>query len=258
MDFTRTKYRQLVLALQKSGIPFTLRHDVDKRPYHSLALAQIEAELGVQAVYYFRCVPCSNDPDVIRQIVALGHEIGYHYEDMSLCQGDPAAAIQHFEQWLTYFRQFYPVHRICMHGAPTSQFDGKDLWKHYDYHDFGVDYEPYFDEDFNKTFYLTDTGRRWDGYRVSVRDKVPQQDTWTRQGLTFHTTDQIIAFLLAQRSTRPSGRSTSASVQLAQRSILITTHPQRWCSSPLQWTQELLTQSFKNIIKYLLICLRKS
>jgi len=245
MDYTRTKYRQLLEALIASNLTFSLRHDVDKRPYHSLALAQIEADLGIHAVYYFRCVPCSNDPEVIRQIVALGHEIGYHYEDLSLCHGDPAAAIEHFQHWLTYFRQFYPVHRICMHGAPTSQYDGRDLWKHYDYHAFGIDYEPYFDEDFNKTLYLTDTGRRWDGFKVSVRDKVPQQDLWTRQGLTFHTTDQIIRWL-------------SCNLSPVTCHLLITTHPQRWSESKIEWCQELLTQSLKNIIKRFIICIKKS
>jgi len=244
MDFTRKKYKQLVEALLKSGVPFTLRHDVDKRPSHSLALAQIEAELGVKTVYYFRCVPCSNDPEIIRQIVALGHEIGYHYEDMSLCHGNPEKAIEHFQHWLNYFREFYPVHRICMHGAPTSQYDGKDLWKYYDYHSYGIDYEPYFDEDYTKTFYLTDTGRRWDGYKVSVRDKVPEQEEWNRQGLSFHTTDQIIHWLTCHLSP-------------ITYHLLITTHPQRWCDSKAEWLQEFIAQSVKNIIKHILIWVRK-
>jgi len=247
MDFTRTKYRQLLEALIKSGVSFTLRHDVDLRPAHSLALAQIEASLGIHAIYYFRCLPCSNDPEIIRQIVHLGHEIGYHYEDMSLCHGDPKAAIAHFEHWLTYFRQFYPVHRICMHGAPTSQYDGKDLWKYYDYRTYGIDYEPYFDEDYNHTFYLTDTGRCWDGYRVSVRDKVPQQEQWNQQGLTFHTTDQIIRWL----TDSPIPQFPDSPTHL-----LITTHPQRWCDSKIEWLQELLTQSVKNILKRILIWVR--
>ena len=38
--------------------------------------------------------------------------------------------------------------------------------------DYGIIAEPYFDLDFDEVFYLTDTGRRWDGDDVSVRDKV--------------------------------------------------------------------------------------
>ncbi|MCQ2310366.1 MAG: hypothetical protein MJZ64_01270 [Paludibacteraceae bacterium] len=249
MDFTRSKYRELVMSLWLSGIPFTLRHDVDKRPKHSLALAQIEAELGVHAIYYFRCVDESNNPDIIRQIVALGHEIGYHYEDMSLCNGNPELAIAHFEQWLAYFRTFYPVHRICMHGAPTSQYDGKDLWKYYDYHHYGIDYEPYFDEDYNHTFYLTDTGRCWDGYKVSVRDKVPQQEIWNKEGLTFHSTDEIIKWLT---NGNPQGN-----INISITHLLITTHPQRWTDNSVEWWQEKIVQSIKNIIKRILIWVRK-
>lgn len=247
-DFTRQTYRALLQALKQSGIDYVLRHDVDKRPRHSLAFAQIEREEGVQAVYYFRCVPESNDPAVIEQIAALGHEIGYHYEDMSLCHGDTQAAIRHFEQWLTYFRKFYPVHRICMHGAPTSQYDGRDLWKTYDYHAYGVDYEPYFDEDFQTTFYLTDTGRRWDGFRTSVRDKVPQQKIWCRQGLVFHTTYDIIAWL-------QSGQWQSGAAPVQR--IMLTTHPQRWTDNMGEWLQEKFIQTVKNAIKMVLICVRK-
>jgi hypothetical protein len=45
---------------------------------------------------------------------------------------------------------------------------------------------------FRKVFYLTDTGLRWDGWKVSVRDKVPQQERWVKQGLVFHSTQDII------------------------------------------------------------------
>jgi len=59
-----------------------------------------------------------------------------------------------------------------MHGSPLSKWDNRDLWKRYNYRDFGIIGEPYFDVNFDKVLYLTDTGRRWDGEGVSVRDKV--------------------------------------------------------------------------------------
>ena len=214
-----------------------LRHDVDLKAANSLATAQIEHELGISASYYFRVVPQSNQPDIIRAIATLGHEIGYHYEDMAIMQGDTTKAYAHFQQQLTYFRQFYPVRTICMHGAPTSQWDGKELWKHYDYHDLGIIGEPYFDIDFSQMFYLTDTGRCWDGYKVSVRDKIPvYQDQWNAQGLVYHTTHDIIH--AAEQGSLPPR-------------IMITTHPQRWTDRPLAWLKELLLQNAKNIIKRL-------
>lgn len=262
-DFTLYQYRHLLESLLQQGYQFLtfeqyceqkssphsplasspkyilLRHDVDLKAANSLATAQIEHELGISASYYFRVVPQSNQPDIIRAIAALGHEIGYHYEDMTLMQGDTLKAYAHFQQQLTYFRQFYPVRTICMHGAPTSQWDGKELWKHYDYRDLGIIGEPYFDIDFSQMFYLTDTGRCWDGYKVSVRDKIPvYQDQWNAQGLVYHATNDIIH--AAEQGSLPPR-------------IMITTHPQRWTDRPLAWLKELLVQNAKNIIKRLFL-----
>lgn len=256
MDFTLRIYRHLLRVLLSKDYRFLsfeqycsfspeergaryiiLRHDVDLRAANSLRTAQIEAELGIQASYYFRVVPQSNQPDIIRAIAALGHEIGYHYEDMAIAQGNVQQAYVHFQQQLAYFRQYYPVRTICMHGAPTSQWDGRELWEHYDYKALSVIGEPYFDVDFSQVFYLTDTGRRWDGYKVSVRDKIPQyQDLWTAQGLVYrHTHDLLRA---AHNDTLPPR-------------IMITTHPQRWTNHLLYWCVELCMQTAKNTIKRL-------
>ena len=81
-------------------------------------------------------------------------------------------AIDDFRLNLRKLRKLYPVKTICMHGSPLSKWDNRDLWKKYDYRDYGIIAEPSFDVDFEEVFYLTDTGRRWDGDSVSVRDKV--------------------------------------------------------------------------------------
>ncbi len=253
MDFTLQIYKRLLEALQSSGYQFqtfeaflqnpaegkiiVLRHDVDLKAENSLATAIIENSLGIHATYFFRVVPQSDKPHIIKQIASLGHEIGYHYEDMAICGGDTEKAIEHFKDKLQYFRQFYPVKTICMHGAPRSRFDGKDLWKKYDYRDYGIIGEPYFDVDFNHVFYLTDTGRCWDGSKFSVRDKV--LTTFTQ---SYHSTNQIIA--AAQDASLPTR-------------IMITTHPQRWTDSKPQWFKELLLQNIKNIAKRILLFVRK-
>jgi hypothetical protein len=258
IDFTLRKYRELLVLLQKKRYKFItfeqyceqkhtsntskwiiLRHDVDLRAQNSLAVAQIENELGICASYYFRIVPESNCPEVIRAIADLGHEIGYHYEDMAIVHGDAEKAYTHFQEQLAYFRTYYPVRTICMHGAPTSKWDGKDLWKKYDYRAMGVIGEPYFDVDFSQVFYLTDTGRCWDGYKVSVRDKIPQyQDEWIKKELVYHKTGDIIR--AAENDTLPP-------------CIMITTHPQRWTDERVEWVKEMFTQTIKNVIKRLII-----
>lgn len=263
MDFTLQKYRELLLSLRKNGYQFItfeqyctsrplqgelegayiiLRHDVDLRAKNSLATAQVEQALGIAASYYFRVVPESNKPEIIRAIAALGHEIGYHYEDMTIAHGQLEKAYTHFKNQLQYFRQFYPVRTICMHGAPTSQWDGKELWNKYDYCTLGIIGEPYFDIDFSGIFYLTDTGRCWDGYKVSVRDKIPvYQDQWNMQGLVYHVTDDIIK--AAEQGSLPPR-------------IMITTHPQRWTDNYGLWVKEIIIQNLKNIIKRLIIIIK--
>lgn len=256
-DFSLDIYRTLLEALQAKGYELIsyrdyvtkrsrdhekyviLRHDVDAKPWNSLKTAQIEHALGAKATYYFRVGAESNVPEVIKSIAQLGHEIGYHYEDMSLCGGKIDEAWSHFQTWLDYFRQYYAVETICMHGAPTSKWDGKDLWKKYDYKTVGVIGEPYMDTDFSDVFYLTDTGRCWDGYKVSVRDKIPaHQDEWTKAGLTWHTTPQLLQVIEAD---------------LLPNHVMMTTHPQRWTNNRAAWLKELVLQTMKNWIKKLWI-----
>jgi hypothetical protein len=55
-----------------------MRHDVDRKPENSLKMARLESELGIKATYYFRTIPQTLKPDIIRQIADIGHEIGYH------------------------------------------------------------------------------------------------------------------------------------------------------------------------------------
>ena len=187
MDFTVKKYQQLLQAIKASGYAvqpmvsfmekpadrvIVLRHDVDERPENTLPLAKAEHRMGIQSTYYFRIVRISNNPDVIKEIAGLGHEIGYHYEDYSSCKGDIKTAIKRFQENLTYFRQFYPVKTVCMHGSSMSGFDNKDLWKHYAFSDFGLVGEPYLTIDYSDVLYLTDTARTWNGEKYSIRDSV--------------------------------------------------------------------------------------
>jgi len=263
MDFTTKKYKILLLALQSEGYYFqtfrefltsplqktiVLRHDVDLLPYNSLEVAQIEKDLGIKSSYYFRIVPESWNLDVMGQIPKLGHEIGYHYEDVDSAitnyelritnQKDKEKLIDIaygcFCRNLAVFRKNFDVKTICMHGSPKSKYDNKIIWNKYNYKELGIIGEPYLDIDFDKVFYLTDTGRCWDGWRFSVRDKVDQQETWNKQGVTFHSTDDIIKAVHNDKLPNQ---------------IMITTHPQRWTDKPIPWTKELLWQNTKNIRK---------
>lgn len=289
MDFTLTKYKELLTQLQKAGFLFqpfqdfvskqemgkiiSLRHDVDLLPENSLQTAIIEHELGIAGTYYFRSVPESWDKEIILELHKLGHEVGYHYETMDEAYKNlktkeqyihtPALNTLHepnlqpatcnlshidlayslFCQHLEEFRKLVSVSTVCMHGSPKSKYDNKDIWKKYDYKKLDIIGEPYFDIDFSNTFYLTDTGRRWDGYKVSVRDKIPiHQDKWIKEGLVFHSTDDIIK---AAKEDKLPNR------------IMITVHPQRWHNKPLPWAKELILQNLKNIVKRVIVARKK-
>jgi len=262
MDFSQSKYNQLLQALLKNGYSFflfkdfikmditkkvVLRHDVDLLPQNSLRFAEIQNQLGIIGSYYFRAVPESWNDKIIMQIADLGHEVGYHYENMDTCKGDVDKAWDDFRYNLDKLRTLVDVTTICMHGSPRSKFDNKELWKKYDYKSLDLIGEPYYDVDFNKVFYLTDTGRRWDGWKTSVRDKVPQQEEWIKQGLIFHSTQDIIS-AIEQQTTNNKQQIINLPNQ-----IMFTMHPQRWHDKPLPWLKELIMQNAKNQIKKILI-----
>lgn len=259
MDFTRKKYSKLLLRLSASGYEFVtyedycagrlpqrfviLRHDVDLRPHNSLDIAKDEYTIGAKAVYYFRAVPESWDETIIKTIHQLGHEVGYHYESLTTCNGDVQKAYDDFKKNLERLRQIVPVSTICMHGSPRSPYDSKDIWKQFDYKRLEIIGEPYLSTDFSKMLYLTDTGRRWDGYKVSVRDKIEGfQEEWNTKGWVFHSTDELIQALRENRLPDQ---------------LMITTHPQRWHALGYNWVKELVLQNSKNIVKGMIVSCSK-
>ncbi len=312
MDFTIKTYRKLLDSLIAQGYTFQpfadflehpapraiiLRHDVEARYGNALEFARIQHRHGVRGTFYFRFLPNHFSTDIIRQIADLGHETGYHYDDLSHCKGDHDAAINRFEKNLATLREIAEVKTICMEGAPLSKWDNRDLWSKHQipnsrfqtnyktqitksresvsrnphpaspdpqdndtvhrspftvhYSDYGIIGEPYFDIDFSKVFYLTDTGRRWDGRKVSVRDKVQSSkfkvqndgshnpNLVTRNPkLNFHCTHDIII---------------AAAAGLLPDQVMFTFHPQRWTDKPLLWLKELVMQNVKNMVKRIML-----
>ncbi len=248
-----------------------LRHDVDKLPENSLDTAKIEKELGIKGTYYFRILPESFNEKIIRQIADMGHEIGYHYEELetvwresngqlSMLNGrlrkknkgksrqltigsrqtsaiDLAYDI--FKKNLDKLRMIAPVSTICMHGSPLSPFDNKEIWNKYNYRELGIIGEPYLDTDWNMFGYLTDTGRRWNGSGVSVRDKVGSKNVQSSiNNAQFKSSFDIIKAL--KENKLPD-------------KLMITIHPQRWTDNYFLWLKELIWQNLKNINKKVIV-----
>ncbi|MCI0493491.1 hypothetical protein L0Z72_00675 [candidate division KSB1 bacterium] len=234
-----------------------LRHDVDRSALSAWRMASLEAELGIKGTYYFRAVPAAYDENIIKAIADLGHEIGYHYEDLSLVNGDWELGIRSFEKNLERLRRIVPVKTICMHGSPLSKFDNRLLWQKFDYRKYGIIGEPYLDIDFNEVLYLTDTGRRWDGDGVSIRDKA---STSTEHGARGMGRNRQSAAHYAPCSMRHALRFretfdiiTAVEQGLLPDKIMLTIHPQRWHDRLIPWTKELVWQNAKNVVKAVVV-----
>ena len=98
LDFTLNCYQQLIVLVMKSykvvdyrtipwGQRFALwRHDCDYSLNRALALARIEAELGLKATYFinphceFYNLLERGQCTLINEIIKLGHDIGLHFD----------------------------------------------------------------------------------------------------------------------------------------------------------------------------------
>jgi hypothetical protein len=235
-----------------------LRHDVDARSFNALKTAEIEASLGLRGTYYFRILSSSYNPQVISKISSLGHEIGYHYEDLSVAKGNYEKALHLFKQNLAKLRRLAPVTTICMHGSPLSRFDNRRLWDKYNYCDFGIIGEPYFDLDFSKILYLTDTGRRWDGEKMSIRDKIMNnkhreiEEIGAADDAATNSTNKFIDNKKYRFHSTFDIIKAACENNLPEK-IMITMHPQRWDNRLLPWFREYLMQNIKNLIKSALV-----
>lgn len=250
-DFTLNIYKNLLEKLLQQGYQFMtyaqwaeqgvqsvapsplciLRHDVDLLPGNALITARVEKNLGISGTYYFRITPEVFNAGLIKEIESLGHEVGYHYETMDSSSGNIDKAFEEFCKNLEMFRNITTVKTICMHGSPLSQFDNKEIWAKYNYKVLGIIGEPYFDIDWHQFAYLTDTGRRWNGSDVSVRDKVESKFKFN-----FKSTEDIIN-----------------NIDRLPDQIMITVHPQRWTNSYFAWGKELVLQNIKNMIKRVIV-----
>ncbi len=266
-DFRLATYSKLLQELLAGGYSFQtleyfiqrpeekaaiLRHDVDRLPENALAIARIEKEAGINGSYYFRIVKESYDEDIIKQISEIGHEIGYHYENMDAVskkkKPDPQItqitrigkdeklidlAYEDFCCNLEKLKKITDIKTICMHGSQLSKWDNRMIWEKYSYKDLGIIAEPYFDVDYDEVFYITDTGRAGNHSTASIRDKVKSKFDIKIKN-THHLIEKI------QNNELPD-------------KIMLNVHPQRWTDDSCGWYKELILQSMKNQVKSMIV-----
>ena len=246
-DFTLPKFRQLCSAM-KGGYNFItmdeyvtagdklperfvlMRHDIDRSVKDALQIARIEEEFGIRATYYFRTTKSTFVPEIIQNIETMGHEIGYHYETLSRTNGDIGKAIKLFEKDVNKFRNVCTLKTICMHGAVLSKYDNRDLWKYYDFRNFGLVGEAYLSAGKNLN-YFTDTGRGWNS-QTNLRDFIPSSN----KKISAKTTDDLIKLIKNSEISN----------------FYITLHPERWKSNvvnwSLYWLQDIVFNSGKKVL----------
>ncbi len=247
-DFTLETYKQLLQTLISREHPFQImkeyhlapekkfiimRHDADRKPQNALRMAKLENKHGIKATYYFRTIPQTYKPEIITEIAKLGHEIAYHYENLAETDGNYELAIEDFKTNLAKLRAIVTIKNIAMHGRPTSRWDSRLLWKKYDYKQYGILSEPYFDIDFNEVLYITDAGRSWNNGNINLRDKVE-----SKYNFSFNHTDDIIQAL--NQNKLPD-------------KIMINIHPEHWADSAMEWWKIWFIRKVKNNIKKMIL-----
>ena len=208
-----------------------LRHDVDRKPSNALDFARIEAERGIEATYYFRTVDRTLDPRVIGRAETLGHEVGYHYEDLDRADGDAREAHRSFARNLERLREHATVDTACMHGNPLTTHDNRDMWDDDpDFDRYDLLGEAYLSLDFADVTYFSDAGRTWRDCPLKGDDHVVGERLKT---VTADRTADLVDLFRRHRVSR----------------ACLHAHPNRWAGSYPEFVAERTRDAAVNAAK---------
>jgi hypothetical protein len=251
-DFTLQAYLSVLNAFKARTLPVytvldwlksapdrgvVIRHDVDRRPENAVAMARAESQLGVRCTYYFRVVGSAYDKAAMREVVGLGHELGYHYEDLALCRGDMRKALDSFARHLDDLRSVADIRTAAMHGSPLSRHNNLDIWQHASPAQFGLVGEAFRTVDYRGTYYFTDTGRSWGAVSTNLRDRPPGV---RESGKPVHSSRELADFVALAEGER----------------FAISAHPERWDSTRTGWLRQAGKDRLINLAKVVAARLR--
>ena len=247
-DFTLHQYSRLLDTVSGLGLPVygvlewvlgspdcgvLIRHDVDRKPGNALAMARLESKMSIRSTYYFRIVGSAYDVETIKAVADLGHEVGYHYEDLSLAGGDTTKAHAFFAAHLDQLRKICNVRTIAMHGSPLSRFSNLDMWETGTLGQYGLTADAFFSVDYAGVPYFTDTGRSWAASAANLRDRPKSAGP---PPVATRTTNDLVAFIVAARIRR----------------FALSAHPERWAGSMSDWCLQLALDTAVNGVKRIL------
>ncbi len=207
------------------------RHDVDRKAENALAMAQLEAKYGISTTYYVRSIKKTFKPRLIQKLHELGHEVGYHYEDMDRADGDVEAAHLSFEAELARLRSLVPVETVCMHGNPLTAHDNRDMWEGREFDTYDLLGEAYLSMDFVDVTYYSDTGRTWQDGALKIKDHTMGEGT---KHVSASSTRDLIELLEYGNPER----------------LCLLSHPNRWARSQPEYIAECIKDGSVNIAKY--------
>lgn len=221
--------------LQSSTLPekFVIhRHDIDRKPKNALLMAELEAKYNISSTYYIRTTQNTFRRKIIEKIYSLGHEVGYHYEDLDRADGDPKLAHQLFEKELERVRQYVPVETVCMHGNPLTKYDNRKMWQPSlpSFEQYDLLGEAYLSVDFEQVTYYSDTGRTWADGDLKVKDQ-PLGNSVKHHHVG--STSQLCDLVASKSVCRP----------------YVLSHPNRWADDIIEYVIEYSKDTGTNLGK---------
>lgn len=155
-------------ALEMRGAPYCLvRHDIDFSLRSAVRMAAVEAEMGISATYFllFSAVHynllSADNRRIPRDLVAMGHEVGLHYDSTTVADLAPeqAAEILRVEAALLGELAGAPVRVVARHNPG---FGGRDPMQNTE---FISAYDPIFTREIT---YLSDSCGAWRDNAVEI------------------------------------------------------------------------------------------
>lgn len=173
VEYTYEWYREYLGLLRSAGYSFGsfrdppspgtvfLRHDVDLSVERALRMARTEADLGVESTYFFLVTSGLYNPlarehrEGIREIAALGHEVGLHFDTHQYWEAEPPEddLLARVDEERSVLETVHPeaVSPISFHVPPEWVLDRR-------FEAFRSTYDPAL---FADVAYVADSGGRW-------------------------------------------------------------------------------------------------
>jgi len=173
-----------------------LRHDIDHSPLKALEFAKIESELGIKSTYFVRVHSNSYNSygfkvyTVLKKILALGHELGLHYENIDFAEvtnEDSCEIIKRDKKVLEVILN-KEMDGIAAH-RDFNQVSNLEFWKTHELKDFGFKYEGYEERFLKNMLYISDSLGMWQNGKCMchyIHEKIPRLYILTHPCYWYH------------------------------------------------------------------------